>query len=272
MLLLHHIYKHCESTARLFSSFDLKQRSEMTDAVLIIGGAFNPTHTQHIALLCAAKEELENEGQWRIIGGYCAVATDGYVRQKLRSRNERTMKLQHRLAIVRQAMQDIPWLVNSPYQAEMLKQHDGSALALNERLQKLMKNDHLQVLIVVGADRMVHRGVPKWRKAVKHPSALVKTVGIGRETEEGINLRHLWRDDLNKNLIPQPNIFILLRTSVQTVSSTMVRTHLHRWLLAKNDPAQQREIEEDLVHRLGYLHASVMDYIKIHEDGLYLDT
>ena len=243
----------------------------MTDAVLIVGGAFNPVHTQHIALLCAAKEELEHQGDWRIIGGYFAVATDGYVRQKLRSRNERTMKLQHRLALVRQAMEDVPWLANSPFQAEMLTQHDGSALALSERLQKLLKNDQVQVLLVAGADRMVSRGVPKWRKAVKHPSPLIKTVGVGRETEEGINLRKLWRDDWNKNLIPQPENFILLQTSVQAVSSTMVRAHLHRWFLAKNDPAEQREIEEELVYRLGYLHASVMNSIKIHPDDLYLD-
>jgi nicotinic acid mononucleotide adenylyltransferase len=57
----------------------------MKDAIIILGGAFNPVHTQHIALLCLAKEELEKSGTWNILGGYLAVATDGYVRHKLAS-------------------------------------------------------------------------------------------------------------------------------------------------------------------------------------------
>jgi len=44
----------------------------MKDAILVIGGSFNPVHTQHISMLCLAKQELENTGeslvdvrQWR---------------------------------------------------------------------------------------------------------------------------------------------------------------------------------------------------------------
>ena len=100
----------------------------MQDAILILGGAFNPVHTQHIASLCLAKDELEKTTEWNIIGGYLAVATDNYVLHKLHSKNEHTIKLQHRLAMINEAINDIPWLINSPFQQEMLKQHDGISI------------------------------------------------------------------------------------------------------------------------------------------------
>ena len=109
----------------------------MKDAIIILGGAFNPVHTQHIDLLCLAKQELETSGQWNIIGGYLAVAPDNYVLHKLHSRNEYTIQLKHRLRLINEVMKDIPWLRNSPFQEEMLKRHDSSAFALGQRLKCL---------------------------------------------------------------------------------------------------------------------------------------
>ncbi|CAF1319872.1 unnamed protein product [Rotaria sp. Silwood1] len=133
----------------------------MKDAVVILGGAFNPVHTQHIALLCLAKQELEINSEWNIIGGYLAVSADYYVCHKLSSRNERTIKLKHRLALVYEAIKDIPWLINSPFQEEMLKRHVGSAFVLGQHLKRLLKNDNIQILILVGGDRMIKNGIPK---------------------------------------------------------------------------------------------------------------
>lgn len=239
----------------------------MKDAILVLGGAFNPVHTQHIALLCLAKQELENTGQWNIVGGYLAVATDNYVQHKLHSRNEPTIKLKHRLGLIDEAMKDIPWLVNSPFQAEMLKQHDGSALALAQRVKRLLRNDDIQVLIVVGGDRMVKKGIPIWRKSSNNTSAI--RVGIGRMMDEEINLFDLWQNDLEKNLIHNPKEFLLLNIPLQSVSSSLVRSHLNQWF---NSKEKQEEIENDLVNINSYLHLNVMNYIKKYQADLYINT
>ena len=242
----------------------------MKDAVIILGGAFNPVHTQHLALLCLAKEELEKSGAWRIVGGYLAVATDGYVRHKLAARNERTMKIEHRLALVKEAMKDIPWLRESPFQDEMLKRHDGSAFELSQRLMRLIKDDRIQILILVGGDRMVKKGVPIWRRSLPNRVPVIR-VGVGRMMDEDVNLFQLWRDDLQKNLIPHPNEYLLLNIPLRSVSSSLVRTYLHRWFQSSSE-AERTELEKDLVSTHSFLHAHVLDYIKLHRNDLYIDT
>ena len=242
----------------------------MKDAVLVLGGAFNPVHTQHVALLCLCKQQLEARGRWNVIGGYFAVATDNYVLHKLRSRGERTIKLQHRLALVKEAIRDVPWLAHSPFQDEMLQQHDGSASALGQRLKWLMKNDRVQLLIVIGGDRMVKKGTPIWRKSTA-PSSTIR-VGVGRALNEKVDLLDLWQADLANGLVVNQNEFILLNSSVGPVSSSLVRQHLHEWFLARGDASKQHVIETDLITRQSYIHSSTMNYIKQHQDDLFADA
>jgi nicotinic acid mononucleotide adenylyltransferase len=242
----------------------------MTDAILILGGAFNPVHTQHIALLCRVKEELEATEQWNLIGGYLAVAPDNYVLHKLHSRNERTMKLEHRLALINEAMKDIPWLSNSPFQEEMLKRHDGSAFALNQRIKSLSSNHNIQTFILIGGDRMLKKGVPIWRQSSRNTSII--RVGVGRMMDGNINLLNLWQDDLNKNLVHNPREFIILNILLQSVSSSLVRNHLDQWFTSKEDSEKQLKIENDLINCNHFLDVNVMNYIKKHQTDLYIDT
>lgn len=243
----------------------------MKDAIVVLGGSFNPVHTQHVDLLCLAKQELEATGRWNVIGGYLAVATDNYVRHKLEKRHERTIKLKHRLALVYEAIKDIPWLVNSPYQSEMLKQHDGSAFGLSQRLQRLLKNDRIHTLILIGGDRMAKNGIPVWRKSHERKQVNVTRVGIGRMMNENINLSELWEEDLKKNLIPNPHEYFILNSSTRPVSSTVVRSYLSNWFVEKNDPTIRAEIENELVNTNKLVHLSVMKYIINHENDLYID-
>jgi len=241
---------------------------DMKDAILVLGGAFNPVHTQHISLLCLTKQELENTGEWNIIGGYLAVAPDNYVRHKLHLRNEHTIKLKHRLGLIDEAMKDIPWLVNSPYQ-DMCKQHEGSAFGLGQRIKRLLKNDHIHILILIGGDRMIKKGVPIWRKSFSSNPSTIR-VGIGRIMDENINLFEFWKEDLEKNLIHNSKEFLILNISLQSVSSSLVRIDLNRWLNS-NSQDEQIAIENDLINRKSYLHLNVMDYIKKHQNDLYIN-
>ncbi|CAF1277677.1 unnamed protein product [Rotaria sordida] len=248
----------------------LTEANNMKEGIIILGGAFNPVHTQHIALLCLVKQELEVNGQWNILGGYLAVAPDGYVRHKLHSRNERTIKLKHRLALIHEAITDIPWLINSPFQEEMLKQHDGSAFALGQRLKRLLKNDNIQIIILVGGDRMISNGIPIWRRSFPNRLPVIR-VGVERIMNDNNNkLFEYWQQDLNKNLILNPEEFILLNLPIQSVSSSIVRIYLNQWFNAKEDSKKQFDIENDLININSFLHSSVMNYIKNNQDDLYI--
>ena len=264
--------RHCAIARHVSCREERRTRVSRTmkDAVLVLGGAFNPVHTQHVALLCLCKQELEARGRWNVIGGYFAVATDNYVLHKMKSRSERTIKLQHRLELVKEAIRDVPWLANSPFQEQMLQQHDGSAFALGQRLKRLMKDDRVQLLIVIGADRMVKKGQPIWRKSTP-PSSTIR-VGVGRVLNENIDLLDLWQTDLANDRIVNQNEFILLNSSVGSVSSSLVRRHLHEWFLARDDASKRDEIETDLLTRQSYIHSSTMNYIKEHRDDLYADA
>src|SRR5438445_472249 len=78
------------------------------EAALVLGGAFNPVHTQHIALMSLVKEVVETEHNYTISAGYLAVAPDGYVRAKL---EDQAMKAEHRLAMCNLAMRGQDWLL-----------------------------------------------------------------------------------------------------------------------------------------------------------------
>src|SRR5262249_53907692 len=80
----------------------------MSAAVLALGGAFNPVHTQHIALMSLVKQVVEAEHDYTISAGYLAVAPDGYVRAKLK---DQAMKAEHRLAMCNLAMHGHDWLL-----------------------------------------------------------------------------------------------------------------------------------------------------------------
>jgi nicotinic acid mononucleotide adenylyltransferase len=243
----------------------------MSDGIVILGGAFNPIHTQHVALLCRVKDELEINKQWNIIGGYFAVASDNYVREKLRLRHERTISIRHRLALVHQAINDVPWLVTSPFQNDMLTKHDGSAYALSQRLIKRFTNKDIQIFIVIGGDRIMKHNVPRWRSSRARSMSTI-SVGIGRDMNDTRQLNDLWQNDWKRNAIVHPNQFILLNTCVESVSSTMVRSYLEQWSMASSQRDEQQKIEHELTHRFNYLHVNVMNYIREHHHCLYIET
>src|SRR5262249_55251494 len=129
--------------------------ADAREAILVLGGAFNPVHTQHIALMALVKNVVEAEHPYRIRAGYLAVAPDGYVRTKLA---DQAMKGEHRLAMCNLAMQSHDWLIpcDRTY---------GSAPECGLRRRE---NDGIWVLVVLGADRAM--GKPeraKWRRPAK---------------------------------------------------------------------------------------------------------
>ncbi len=52
-------------------------------AIVVFNGCFCPVHAGHVMALQEAKRRVEAAGDVKVVGGYFAVATDGYVKAKL---------------------------------------------------------------------------------------------------------------------------------------------------------------------------------------------
>jgi len=172
--------------------------------ILALGGAFNPVHTQHVAILNFAKQYLEEKFGYQVIAGYLACAPDGYVRGKLR---ENAMKAEHRLAMCKLAAADSPWILPCT-------RTYSSAFECCQAVAK-DSNERLVMGVVVGADRATTKS--GGFKAKKPKNDLI-TICVGRPgTTEKIRASvQTLEPDFRKS-------FFLVEKEALDVSSTKIR-------------------------------------------------
>lgn len=223
-----------------------------TDAVLVLGGAFNPIHTQHVALLALVKEVVEAGHNYRVVAGHLAISTDKYVRGKLA---HEAMKFVHRAATCNLATAGNDWIVpaTQPF------------ISASECGQALRPRDDVVILAVFGADRILRENpqTVRWRRKSRGV-----TVCVGRG-DDSRRVLERYQADLRANLVPNPERFIFVEPEVGAVSSTTVRAEL-RSMHAATTAEEKRQVVCGLVER-GLLHAAVGDYLLEHERDLYLD-
>eukprot|EP01124_Arcella_intermedia_P020729 TRINITY_DN2823_c0_g1_i2.p1 TRINITY_DN2823_c0_g1~~TRINITY_DN2823_c0_g1_i2.p1 ORF type:complete len:191 (-),score=5.59 TRINITY_DN2823_c0_g1_i2:260-793(-) len=83
---------------------------EKRKVVIGLGGAFNPIHTQHELTLILAKQFLENELHYEVLCAYFAVATDGYLKNKMAKANQKAITSKHRLAMCELISRESPFI------------------------------------------------------------------------------------------------------------------------------------------------------------------
>ncbi|KAJ3294811.1 hypothetical protein HK104_003278 [Borealophlyctis nickersoniae] len=213
-------------------------------AILVLGGAFNPAHSNHILSLEAARKVVQlPPHNYHVLGGYLAASSDGYVNAKVAKSNTPAWTIADRLAILKLAIEDGPeWLRHSPTWPE-LNRAFSSAWDMGQRVKRLMKErplaglehmvEEVEILIIMGADRMQSKsGVPKWRK--KQQSEQPVRVCIGRD---GLmeDIRRKWVEDTERGWVPNGFRAIFVEVGVGEASSTAVRTEIVRWRDANTD-------------------------------------
>jgi nicotinic acid mononucleotide adenylyltransferase len=75
-------------------------------AFLILSGAFNPVHAQHVHLLDRARKHMESLG-WAVVGGFLAPSSDTYVQGKL---GEMALSLRRRIDLCELATEETDWI------------------------------------------------------------------------------------------------------------------------------------------------------------------
>ena len=225
------------------------------NAIMVLGGAFNPIHTQHIEIMNIAKNYLEMEHNFNIVKGFLAPAPQGYVINKMK--NDLVITSEHRINLCNLSVIKNNWIIE-------INKCYGSALSCAK--EKNYQNDNFEIVLVVGADRAVNTtNLPKWRKTMKSDCY---TVFVGRkgDTEK---IRALWESDLKFGNISNPKRYFFIDTETQDVSSTKIRNDLKN--LKNYEIDERMKIIEGLV--LGnILNSSVGEYILKNEKSLYLEN
>ena len=232
--------------------------------IIALGGAFNPVHTQHVAVMEMAKIWIDKNTKYEVIGGCLAVAPDGYVKGKTRKTGQRAMKSEHRIKLCEIACQRCrAWLKPEA------KTH-GSALQaakeLKEEILRSKDNTHTSIenAVIVGADRAVNAKSAKWMND-KTPKNI--TLCVGRKGETG-PIKERWESDLSEGRVPHPDSFILIPEEADAVSSTEIRKVLNDVHEAE-DEAKKKEVIEVLIER-NMLDQDMVDYILENESDLYM--
>jgi nicotinic acid mononucleotide adenylyltransferase len=229
--------------------------------IISLGGAFNPVHTQHLAVLDLAKTWLEATDKWSIIGGYLAIAPDGYVSKKL---NKEAIKLKHRSEMAKLSYQHYPWMAEQP-SWDFIYRHHGSAEELGKQVHKALGRKDVQVMIIVGADRIRSKDTPKWRRKLKDDAPVTICVGRGELMSD---VMRKWEQDISKGLVVNPDKWVLIDASAEDVSSTQVRQRLKDMHFCVDETAKQ-EVVQSIVQK-NLLFQDVADYILRNEDDLYV--
>ncbi|KAJ3045329.1 hypothetical protein HDV00_010197 [Rhizophlyctis rosea] len=241
-------------------------------AILVLGGAFNPAHTQHTTLLTHTKTHLltTHSHRWsQILGAYLAIAPDGYVRKKCASTSQKAMKFPHRAALSQILTSADPWLSQSPFQ-EIAQKPMGSAGELGRQLRAAFAHHYeidIDIIIVLGADRATTRkgSTYKWRKPSSQPHVYTAVVGRDSVTSQ---LRASWNSDMKAGLIPSPEHTVILEEAVQPVSSTLVRRVLEK-VHEEGDVERKKVVGRGVVES-GWLVERQLEYVLENEGDLYM--
>ncbi|XP_052222753.1 uncharacterized protein LOC127838795 [Dreissena polymorpha] len=199
-----------------FAGSDTKE-----NVIVCLGGAFNPVHTRHVAVLKAAIGWLHKNTHYRVVAARLAVAPDGYVKQKCKKTKALCIKAQHRLRLC-QLTCDGHDLIQS-YHSTV-----GSALECGQKVRREENWGNVKTAVVVGADRAVSRGGGKWTRKSK-----CVTVCVGRKgTTDAVKQAYL--ADLSLHSVEDKDFFIA-DTEIDDVSSTEIRRKLQSVNLGISD-------------------------------------
>mmetsp|Transcript_17991 Transcript_17991/g.34794 ORF Transcript_17991/g.34794 Transcript_17991/m.34794 type:complete len:346 (-) Transcript_17991:119-1156(-) len=198
---------------------------------LMLGGSFNPVHTQHIAALEMARNRLEEEGKV-VVGGFLGVSSKFHVVAKLGE--AMTITKQHRSAMCQEVTNVSDWIETVPWGWANAQRQ---ARLLEAAAQRHLPDLTVRHYTVLGADHPVV--FPGAVMAMRKPhSQAIKAL---LESRPG----------------GPPKDFFMTREELENVSSTKIRelVHAHDW---------------EGLKKTGWVHPRVLTYMKKHDKQLWM--
>ena len=231
------------------------QLSPKQPVVLLMSGAFNPIHKQHIGTLEIAKKEIEaKDSTIKVVAGYLSPSSDFYVQKKLK---DEAINADHRIKMIKLALEKSDWIDvgeweikasidrNKNLKTYELAQHLLNYLNSNQEILKYSNN--LKVMFVVGSDSCLEsKDKSRFQKLFE---ASIELIAVNREQNEP-NWENKCKNFLESCFSTDSQFFFLFDSNDDyEIRSTEIRRML------KNK-------EEGLEN---LLHSQVLEYIKENE-------
>ena len=179
-------------------------------AVVTLGSSANPVHTGHIECLKYGMKKAEELG-YQVLWCSIAIAPDGYVNGKMKSRGCGNIPAKERLNLMRILMEE----EDSKWKLKPATRAHGSAVELANMTLKDEQKHSVTIFTVVGSDRAGN----KMKK--KHPGT-IHTVCLARSSED---LAKLQNDYKKFGCPPQ---FHLISNTGPPISSSLIRDYLSK--------------------------------------------
>jgi len=229
--------------------------TNITPAVLLLGGSFNPTHFGHVEILTACRDYLENTHSYKVVAAFCVITTDGYVQSKVK---KEALTFSHRYQLCEATIKDffaskLKSQVDQPSEERIwiFPSHKpcGSAASYhNPSFEKLHTN--ATRIVVMGADKILTKSkTPKWGKYANSASKGTRnylTLCVGRKGYSE-DVLEKYNKDIKQGVIDN-KVFIYVDLNVRNISSTQIREVLWKYIedverQTANQSVQNNELE-----------------------------
>mmetsp|Transcript_104503 Transcript_104503/g.239456 ORF Transcript_104503/g.239456 Transcript_104503/m.239456 type:complete len:269 (+) Transcript_104503:77-883(+) len=205
-----------------------------TPVVIVSCGSFSPPTNMHLRLLEEAKDAMNADSKYHVIGGLLSPVHDGYGKKSL-------VPMEHRVAMVEASTQASSWLAVDAWESKQ----DGytlTALVLDDIRQHFdtievkvgdddAKAGLIKVVFVCGADLLESFGAKKddgsWVWAPEHREIILDKCGVVCMERAGTPIQEFIANDeiLSKY---KDNITLMQPTCENAISSTVIRKLLQQ--------------------------------------------
>ncbi|ETO09412.1 hypothetical protein RFI_27966 [Reticulomyxa filosa] len=259
-------------------------KTSAQQAVLLLGGSFNPPHFGHVETLTASRNFLEKEHNFKIVGAYCVLTTDAYVQNKLK---KEALQFSHRYQLCEATINDYfktevqaketneskesekVWIFSSHAPCGsaahyhnrvfevtnvlgniLLKKRKRSKQTFTEIFWSNQQHKNITRIVVMGADKVLNKnGTPKWKQYMESASKGNRdylTLCIGRKGFSDTVLDK-YNQDVKQGVVSN-KVFIYTDLNVRDVSSTQIREVLWTYFQSKKqapDIADEKKSTEN---------------------------
>eukprot|EP01091_Cochliopodium_minus_P010469 TRINITY_DN2775_c0_g1_i2.p1 TRINITY_DN2775_c0_g1~~TRINITY_DN2775_c0_g1_i2.p1 ORF type:complete len:272 (+),score=64.41 TRINITY_DN2775_c0_g1_i2:26-841(+) len=124
-----------------------KSNSKARKCVLLLAGSFSPITFMHLRLMEQARDFLEKDGIYDVVGGYFSPVGDSYKKKGLASAT-------HRNKMIEKSIESSDWLMLDKWESEQ-KEYQYTAVVIEHihtEVQKHFKKEEIRVILACGSD------------------------------------------------------------------------------------------------------------------------
>ncbi|CAI9732611.1 nicotinamide/nicotinic acid mononucleotide adenylyltransferase 1-like isoform X1 [Octopus vulgaris] len=221
----------CSTTVNAKRHIKTMYRTKMPQVVLLSCGSYNPITNMHLRMFELARDNLQRNGRYNVIGGIVSPVNDNYGKKDL-------ISSYHRCKMVEKSLESSDWIILDRWESDLncwtetrhvLAYHSNrlnSSETTNHIGDENQNPNAILVKLLCGADLLESFGVPNlWRK--EHIEEIVGKYGLVCISRAGSDpYKFIYESDVLTKY--QDNITIVTEWLSNEISSTKIRRAIRR--------------------------------------------